>query len=225
MSKGARGRRGFTLIETVVTVGIVATLAAVVVPQVVKQMDTADPTRTLEDLKSIQTAIETFSVNVRPQQPLDLEDLVNRVTPNAAATDANALGAAYSTTEQSAWNGPYLGFSLPDANDPDLVVLETGFGGIITNKLSLYDVGATFGGDTVAIAAANTAEFIAIRIGGLSASAFNTLNDMIDGAGESTVELKRHSGRFRCPREAATTAAADTACTGGAFYLATPIRQ
>ena len=40
-----RSKRGFTLVETVVTVGIVAALAAVVYPTVVKQFDAADPTR------------------------------------------------------------------------------------------------------------------------------------------------------------------------------------
>jgi prepilin-type N-terminal cleavage/methylation domain-containing protein len=62
-------RRGFTLVETVVTVGIVAALAAVVYPTVVKQFDSADPAKTAEDLNNITTAIEVFGVNVRPQQP------------------------------------------------------------------------------------------------------------------------------------------------------------
>src|SRR5438552_7816525 len=76
-------KRGFTLVETVVTVGIIAALAAVVYPTVVKQFDSADPTRVAEDLGNVRTGIETFSINVRPLQPKDVEDLANLIT-NAA---------------------------------------------------------------------------------------------------------------------------------------------
>jgi prepilin-type N-terminal cleavage/methylation domain-containing protein len=81
-------KRGFTLVETVVSVGIVAALAAVVYPAVVKQFDSADPTRMAEDLGSLSTAIETFGVNVRPQQPDDIEDLVLRPVAGGGA-DSN----------------------------------------------------------------------------------------------------------------------------------------
>ena len=67
-------KRGFTLIETVVTVGIIATMAAVVIPQISKQFDAADPTRLQNDLKNLQSAVETFNVNVKVM-PGDIDDL------------------------------------------------------------------------------------------------------------------------------------------------------
>jgi prepilin-type N-terminal cleavage/methylation domain-containing protein len=142
MLMGARGRRGFTLIETVVTVGIVATLAAVVVPQVVKQFDAADPTKAAEDLNSIRTGIEVFGVNVRPQQPGDIEDLVNRVE-DASAGELTVLGAQYSLTDEAAWNGPYLGLSIAAGTSLNVTVLTTGFGAQVQNGLGRYDVGIT----------------------------------------------------------------------------------
>src|SRR4051794_14802002 len=105
------GKRGFTLVETVVTVGIIAALAAVVYPTVVRQFDTADPTRAAEDLNNVRTGIEAFGINVRPNQPKDIEDLANLITN--AAPDSTARGALYSTADINNWKGPYIALSLP----------------------------------------------------------------------------------------------------------------
>jgi prepilin-type N-terminal cleavage/methylation domain-containing protein len=217
-------RRGFTLVETVVTVGIIAALAAVVYPTVVKQFDTADPTRAAEDLGNLTTAIETFGVNVRPNQPGKIEQLTNPLGV-ASATYLNARGAQYSLTDSTNWKGPYVGISVPPNSAANLVVITTGFGGTVTNRLSLFDLaGSAFGGDTVTTANVANAEFVAVRIGGLSAAAFNAINALVDGPSEVTVAQRRLAGKFRCPGEDAPGAAADTACTRGAFYLASPIR-
>src|SRR5688500_12303463 len=120
-------RRGFTLVETVVTVGIVAAMAAVVYPTVVKQFEVADPTRAAEDLNAIANAIETFGVNVRPHQPKDIEDLVNLIGA-ATANDSTALGAAYTTSDEANWKGPYIGTAILSNATNGLQVITTGFG-------------------------------------------------------------------------------------------------
>src|SRR5688572_2935671 len=103
-----RMKRGFTLIETVVTVGIVAAMAAVVIPQVARQFDAADPTRIQNDLKNIQTAIETFSVNVK-QLPGDIDDLANFPTDAGDSTLTTATTITdFTSTEVALWQGPYL---------------------------------------------------------------------------------------------------------------------
>lgn len=223
MQKVARGRRGFTLIETVVTVGIVATLAAVVVPQVVKQFDSADPTRTAEDLNSIKTAIETFGVNVRPHQPYDIEDLLNTVQVSTSAFDSTALGGRYSAADVANWNGPYLGLSALNTAAQTSALITTGYGATIRNRLPAFDVGGTsVGGDTVDATSAN-GDFVAVMIEGLSGAAFNTINELIDGPAESSVAQRRGEGRLRCPYTGGPPAQTD-ACTA-AFFLASPIRR
>ena len=133
-------KRGFTLVETVVTVGIIAALAAVVYPTVVKQFDSADPARVAEDLGNIRTAEETFGVNVRPELPGDLEDLINR-PDGAAGADRSSQRVAYTDAEAATWNGPYLGISIPTAfNQTTDTVITTGFGAKIINRTPLYDL-------------------------------------------------------------------------------------
>jgi prepilin-type N-terminal cleavage/methylation domain-containing protein len=218
MRTNRRNRHGFTLIETVVTIGIIAALAAVVYPAVVKQFDTADPARLAEDLNNIRTGIETFGVNVRPHQPKDLEDLVNLIT--VAAPDSTARGALYSLADAANWKGPYITLSVLDAASGNDTVVTTGFGAVILNRLGLYDVGLANGGDTVSTPNAATAEFIAIRIKGLSGAAFNAVNQLLDGPTESTAALRRQIGRFRCP----SAAPADTDPCVDAYYLVSSFR-
>lgn len=214
-------RKGFTLIETVVTVGIVAAMAAVVIPQVAKQFDAADPTRVAEDLASLSTAIETFSVNVKPNQPQEIEDLINTIQANTAG-DSTALGAVYSSSDVSNWNGPYLGVSILSTTARNDQVITTGFGATVNNRLPLYDVNAANGGDTTATSGASSAEFVSILITGLSGAAFNSINEAIDGPTENTATLRRHTGRLRCPGTASPT---DASACSAAYFLASPLRQ
>src|SRR5437867_5806500 len=211
-------KRGFTLIETVVTVGIIAALAAVVYPTVVRQFDSADPTRAAEDLNNIRTGIEAFGVNVRPEQPKDIEDLANLITN--AAPDSTATGALYSAIDIANWSGPYIALSVPDTSSATRIVITTGFGAAIPNRLQLYDIDVANGGDTLATPG-NGAEFIAVRVLGLSGAAFNAINALIDGPTEATALQQRHLGRFRCPRAAAPLA---TDPCPDAYFLAVPKR-
>lgn len=232
MLKGARRRRGFTLIETVVTVGIIATLAAVVVPQVVRQFDSADPTRIQNDLKNIQSAIETFNVNVRAL-PGDLEDLAN---PTTAADDSTltvaATISAFSAAEVGLWKGPYLDQSIIlDADTDDQIT--TGFGasildsfvcyGSLNNQSGVSEGSATAGAanDAACPATATGQLFVALQIIGITCSTtagstFMTINEIFDGPGEATADL---AGRVRC-RAAGGTKATDVAVV---HFLAVPI--
>lgn len=216
-------KRGFTLVETIVSVGIVAALAAVVYPTVVEQFDSADPAKTTEDLGNIKTAIEIFGINVRPHQPQDVEDLVNAPDALNVGEDITALGAAYTVLDSANWRGPYLGLSIPTGSSASLVVLTTGFGGEIENKLPLFDVDVTPATTGGAITVTNAAaDFLAVKINGLSGPAFNAINELIDGPTETTATSRRLTGRFRCA-EAVTTDAA--ACASGAIFLAAAVNQ
>jgi len=219
MRTGQTNRVGFTLVETVVTVGIIAALAAVVYPTVVRQFDNADPTRAAEDLGNVRTGIEAFGINVRPNQPKDIEDLANQIT--IAAPDSSARGALYTTSDVNNWHGPYIALSLPVTMAANDTAITTGFGAAVVNRLGLYDIGPANGGDTVSTPNAANAEFIAVRLKGLSGAAFNAINELVDGPTESTAIVRRHAGRFRCPGAAAPL---DTDLCTDAYYLASPIR-
>src|SRR3954462_6694601 len=63
-SKQTRSRIGFTLVETIVTLGLLAVLAAFVVPTVVQKAGAGDPVKVVTDLSSMRTGLETFQTDV-----------------------------------------------------------------------------------------------------------------------------------------------------------------
>ena len=98
-----RGRRsGFTLPEVLVTVAIVAVLAAMVVPAVTQQLGKADAPSFQGSLSSLRTAVTSFVADVK-KWPGDIEDL--QTNPTVADTDLD--GVAYSATAIAKWKGPY----------------------------------------------------------------------------------------------------------------------
>jgi hypothetical protein len=90
----------------------------------------------------------------------------------------------------------------------------------------LFDIAAATqnGGDTVAVTGATTAaDFVSVMLVGLSGTAFNAINLLIDGPNENDVVLRRTSGRMRCPYAGAAPNNSDP-CPA-AFFLASPVRQ
>src|SRR5437763_17077713 len=81
-------RRGFTLIETVVTVGLLAVLASFVVPSVIRKADAADPVKVANDLNAISTAIQTFSSDLKGTLPGDIQDLTQPILSNSTCNVA-----------------------------------------------------------------------------------------------------------------------------------------
>jgi prepilin-type N-terminal cleavage/methylation domain-containing protein len=102
MSKSTR-RRAFTLPEVLVTVTIVAVLAAVVVPAVLNQVSKGDTAGLAGDVGALRTAITSFTTDTR-HYPARIEDLVTK----PASTDKDILGQDYGSTAINAWKGPYF---------------------------------------------------------------------------------------------------------------------
>jgi general secretion pathway protein G len=95
-----RFRSGFTLIEVMVVMIILAILAAVVVPRVVGREEDARQARALSDVESLGTALDLYKAD-NGDYPTTEEGL-------------QALRAAPATAKN--WNGPYLKKAL--APDP-----------------------------------------------------------------------------------------------------------
>ncbi len=80
----SRRRGGFTLIETIVTVGLIAVIAAFVIPTVIQKAGSGDPVKVQNDLNTVRTAIETFATDVKSGFPRKISILTS---PPVAGTD------------------------------------------------------------------------------------------------------------------------------------------
>src|SRR5438552_11621453 len=98
MSKFLRRRRtrrgGFTLLEILIVVGIIALLAAFVVPSFMKTREGAEKSlakSTIESNGPISTALKTFNLHMG-SYPKELKELTERPDND----------------DQKKWNGPYI---------------------------------------------------------------------------------------------------------------------
>ncbi|MBA3466600.1 MAG: prepilin-type N-terminal cleavage/methylation domain-containing protein [Gemmatimonadaceae bacterium] len=197
-------RAGFTLIEVLVTVVIIGVLAAVIIPAITNQIGAADPARVANDLANVRTGIETFSLNVRPRFPGDLDDLANPITP----LDLDIKGVAY--TDTTAWNGPYISATVPkvDGSAPLAdIASNSGYKASILSRLASCSSAA--GTTGVGCVLTTAPQFVTVQISGLDAPQFRAINDVLDGASDSLTASTTGKFRFDGTR---------------AYFLATPYR-
>lgn len=165
MSKNVR-RGGFTLPEVLVTITIVAVLAAVVVPAVLNQVSKGDVAALAGDVGALRTAITNFTADTR-HYPRTIGDLITK----PASTDLDILGNQYGAAAFNAWKGPYFPTSQS--------VSGTGSYGLTSYSLTIDNV--------LGVPSAN-GEFITLAFGGTGMTAANVATiDRLYDAGTGLV--------------------------------------
>lgn len=75
-ARAAGGERGFTLLELLIVMVIIATLAAVAIPMYLRNVQAAKEAVLREDLRVMRTAINSYTVD-KQKAPQTLQDLVS----------------------------------------------------------------------------------------------------------------------------------------------------
>lgn len=222
MTNVASGRaRGFTLVETVVTVGLLAVLAAFVVPVVLRKADSADPVKVANDLNAIATAVQTFSSDMKGLMPGDLQDLSQPLLVNATCNAVSPCDStithrdAYTAQQAALWRGPYLAISIN--RDPN-ALLRSGYVADLSNTLTRFDAVngvpelcqlKTGGAVTCNGFIPTNHLFLSVKVSGLNREQALQVNSIIDGANELNAGFE---GRFRFTSNGSL-----------AFFLAAPL--
>jgi prepilin-type N-terminal cleavage/methylation domain-containing protein len=98
-------RKGFTLGEVLVSVAIVAVLAAVVIPAIGSQITKGDQGRVASDIQAVRGGVVQFVSDVR-RYPKSLGQLV--VVPLTTNSPMTPTTVTYTSQELARWRGPYL---------------------------------------------------------------------------------------------------------------------
>lgn len=97
-------RKGFTLVELLVVIVVLAVLAAIVLPKFMDSSARSKEASLKTDLKLVRNAVATFQADIG-KYPSSLEDLVETDKAKVKDKDGNVVAA-------NDWHGPYLE-SLP----------------------------------------------------------------------------------------------------------------
>lgn len=93
-----RNQKGFTLIELLIVVAIIGIIAAIAIPNLLNAIDRGKQKRTMADLRSMGTAVESYAVdaNVYP-------------VASTAATLATVVEPIYikNMPEEDGWGGTF----------------------------------------------------------------------------------------------------------------------
>lgn len=119
MLKRIRRRRGFSLIELLVVLVILALLAGIVLPRFLDQQKKGQRQAAVTQIGSFKSAIQLYMLDNKGQTPGDLADLING--------DKNYLSDVKSIPPDP-WGNPYT-YEAPGPDGEDFVVRSLGADG------------------------------------------------------------------------------------------------
>lgn len=164
MKKVLKNSKGFTLMEVVVVLGIIALLTAIMTPLVLNYMEEARKTKAAADVASIKSAIQQYVNDVRDWPAADNATNAERLYTGDYATDlpTDAGGCASAAANDYAlkgyliekpssidawdgkkgWNGSYIENDIVDPwGQSYIVYVERFFGDIGTKHAWVLSAG------------------------------------------------------------------------------------
>jgi prepilin-type N-terminal cleavage/methylation domain-containing protein len=111
-----RRRSGFTLPEILVTVTVIAVLAAAVVPAVTQYVNKGNTPASQQDVQQLRIAVTAFTADTR-RYPGDLGQLTHVINTVSGplATDGASPAVRFTALDSSRWQGPYTSAPIDSA--------------------------------------------------------------------------------------------------------------
>ncbi|MBI2252054.1 MAG: prepilin-type N-terminal cleavage/methylation domain-containing protein [Armatimonadetes bacterium] len=97
-----KNSKGFTLIELMIVIAIIAILAAILVPNFIRARAQGQVTACKSNLKNISTALEMYSTDSKGRYPTTLGTLVSnylRAVPTCPSAGSDTYTAGYTSVQ------------------------------------------------------------------------------------------------------------------------------
>ena len=164
-------RRGFTLPEVLVTVTIVAVLAAVMVPAVINQVAKGDLPAVSQDIGGIRTAITTFAADTRRFPGLLSQLGGSSLSPTAK--DISHL-TVFGTDAAGNYHGPYASLTAGHVGPTGAVFSDSLMVPSTTRNICMRDSTSTGGATGASQVTPAQAALLEAALDGTSANAKTT---------------------------------------------------
>ena len=203
--------RGFTLIEVLISMAIIALLSVVIIPRAIQLVEKMTANRIAAELGALRSAANAFQLGTGTF-PLRVSHLNNPIT----AADRNTAQILYLQRHIAQWNGPYTDLDLA-ANLGSVTARPIGFGASLHNQLICFNPANNQPVTSSPFCRDNS--FVALRIAGLLGYQFDLLNLQVDGDESADPGFGRQTGKLRF----IATGGIDLAVqTGVTYYLIGP---
>jgi general secretion pathway protein G len=119
-------RRGFTLVELLVVMIIIAALAAVIVPRVFTRAEQGRRAKAIADIKSLEDAIDMYAAD-NGQCPTTEQGLQALREPPTVPPEAKGWNEPYlkKTIPKDPWGGEYI-YTSPGVHNDDYDIVSYG---------------------------------------------------------------------------------------------------
>lgn len=179
-----RYRGGFTIVELLVALVVLAVILSITFPVVMQQIERAAAARVVRDLDHLHAGIRMFEGNVlaSPKYATHLANPLETV-------DSALSNVEYTRRQTRNWRGPYVDLMLDEdlrvflnhaecvsMEEPceDAVAWRTGYSGRIQNELECFNPAMQ------TIVSCGSGAYTVLRVDGLTASQFTFVNDLVD---------------------------------------------
>lgn len=98
---GRVGVRGMTLVEIMIVLGILAVLAAIIIPNVLKGRAQAQLNSCQENLNALSVALQQYALENGHDFPASLSDLVSQYIKELPTCPSSGVGYGYETSSNS----------------------------------------------------------------------------------------------------------------------------